>query len=252
MWCLPSSHWLLVPCHLWCVHSLQYWLLFLLNYGVLTGLIVLCLQMFPSHYREARTSIWQQLQSGGGKLQPQSPQLPHMAFALLEQAAAAGLWDAASLSSGVEGPSKGWLPASCLLVASQALARVAADGDEIVAPGSALSEADLAAYFNVTVDDVVLGVKNIRDRCMAASSGPITSAYNLLEIYLEVLLAGQLARKVRSTCCFASCGYSMSKSASYIAHRGLMCWRAGSVHNYGTIVLAQDVTLGFEPLAFVC
>lgn len=59
-----------------------------------------------------------------------------------------------------------------------------------------LSEADVARQFKVDVDEVLLGVGRVRERCSAACRGPVVSAYTFIEVYLEALLAGQLDRKV--------------------------------------------------------
>lgn len=163
------------------------------------------LQTLPLQYCQARGSLWQQLQAACAKLQAQSSQLPHAAFVLLDQAAAVGLWDAAALEPNSKlGIPQAWLLAACVVLAAQAAAvtKPAAAAGASAGAGSLL-EADVAEQFGVTLDDVLLGVALVREKCATACRGPIVTAYDLVEVYLEALLAGQLDRKVRRTACTA-------------------------------------------------
>eukprot|EP00878_Enallax_costatus_P012597 GHUV01013156.1.p1 GENE.GHUV01013156.1~~GHUV01013156.1.p1 ORF type:complete len:710 (+),score=269.29 GHUV01013156.1:1298-3427(+) len=154
----------------------------------------------PLQYLQTRASLWQQLQAACAKLQPNAPELPHAAFVLLDQAAAAGLVDTAATdpSDGSSSVPHAWLLAACVVLASQAAAAraPAVSGGPISTATAVLSEADVANQFGAKVDDVLLGVGRVRERCPAACRGPIASAYTLVGVYLEALLAGQMERKV--------------------------------------------------------
>lgn len=90
-----------------------------------------------------------------------------------------------------------WLLAACVVLASKAAAArlPAITADTSVGKGP-LSETNVAEHFGVAIDDVLSGVALMQEKCGRACQGPIVTAYNLVEIYLEALLAGQLDRQV--------------------------------------------------------
>lgn len=167
--------------------------------SLLSACLVL-LQPLPLAYRAVRPKLWQQLLSGCALLSPLLPQLPHNALTLLDAAAAAGLVDVpAQEPDTVPPPSaapralpQSWMMAACVVVAAQA----AATKGWLAAVGASLpSEQEVCGYFGLQLDELIAAAARLREVCGAACCSP-TSAYSMVEVYLEALLAGQLDRKV--------------------------------------------------------
>lgn len=166
--------------------------------------LLLLLQSLPLPYCAARPALWQQLRSSCAHLAPLLPQLPHSALALLDAAAAANLVDAPASQLEQDGaalPPPGAVPqahmlAACVVVAAQA----AAAKGQLAAIGASLpSEQDVCGQFGLQLAELVSAAAQLREACGAACRAP-TSAYAVVDLYLEALLAGQVDRQVRCCC----------------------------------------------------
>jgi hypothetical protein len=164
--------------------------------------LLLLPQSLPAPYCAARPALWQQLQSSCAQLAPLLPQLPHSALALLDAAAAANLvdvpasqgdqQDAAAAPAAVAVPQAHML-AACVVVAAQA---AAAKGQLAAAGASLPREQEVCGQFGLQLAELVSAAARLREACGAACRSP-TSAYAVVELYLDALLAGQVERKVR-------------------------------------------------------
>jgi hypothetical protein len=179
--------------------------------------LLLFLQTLPLPYCAARPALWQQLQSSCANLAPLLPQLPHTALALLDAAAAANLVDNPATSQhelpasqleldGAAAPDPGSVPqthmlAACVVVAAQA----AAAKGQLAAVGASLpSQQEVCGQFGLQLAELVAAAARLREACGAACCSP-TSAYAVVELYLDALMAGQMERKVGSTADLFDC-----------------------------------------------
>lgn len=168
------------------------------------ALLLLHLQSLPLPYCAVRPALWQQLQSNCAQLAPLLPQLPHSALSLLDAAAAANLLDVSACQLDHDGAapaaagaasavSQAHMLAACVVVAAQA---AAAKGQLAAAGASLPSEQEVCGRFGLQLTELVAAAARLREACGAACRAP-TSAFAVVELYLDALLAGQVDRKVR-------------------------------------------------------
>ncbi|WIA08874.1 hypothetical protein OEZ85_008295 [Tetradesmus obliquus] len=160
-------------------------------------------QSLPLPYCAVRPALWQQLQSNCAQLAPLLPQLPHSALSLLDAAAAANLLDVSACQLDHDGAApaaagaasavpQAHMLAACVVVAVQA---AAAKGQLAAAGASLPSEQEVCGRFRLQLTELVAAAARLREACGAACRVP-TSAFAVVELYLDTLLAGQVDRKV--------------------------------------------------------